>query len=125
MRSIDEIIVCVFPCAERSDAVQFVEQHSIQQVVDGVGIVRMPLILQGELLNRAVIFHVIKMNERLPAQGFLGSKCDLGRRGLCCEMSRRCGRCFSFSSLPKSRTGSHQDGKQSTKYDAKGQGKPV
>src|SRR5579864_679006 len=57
---IDKTVVRILTGAQGADAIELVKQYSVQQVIDRIRVVRMPLLNLGELLNRAVIIHVVE-----------------------------------------------------------------
>jgi hypothetical protein len=73
VRRIDEAVVGIFPGAQCADAIELMKQYGVQEVIDRIRIIRMPLIKEPELLDRAVVFHIIKVIKGLPVEGFLGA----------------------------------------------------
>ena len=61
MLRVDEVVIRIVPRIQGANAIEFAKQNGIQQMVHCVGIVGMALQDLPELLDRALIVHVIKI----------------------------------------------------------------
>ena len=68
MTGVQKCVIRVLPRTECANAIQLVEENGVQKVVNRSGIVWVPLLKNRELLDRAVILHVVEVIESLATQ---------------------------------------------------------